>query len=156
MIIFLDIDGVIATRESYKIELDSLNRECIIALNILSIYLQAKIVVSSAWRSMGLKNIQRILTRAGMTASIIGITEKGWDNIRGKQIKNWVDEHDIKEYLVLDDECYYDIYEDSKTCEKLIPKKNCIQIDKGFMNKGLTMDIVNKYLKRRIRCEKSR
>ena len=137
MIIFLDIDGVIATMESYKDHSDLLDRTCINVLNVLTNRVKAKIVISSAWRIEGLDILQDKLKGAGVKAEIIGVTPRlkqesyTSDTKRGKEILQWIKDNNYEgDYLVLDDDVF-DI-------RGAVEDERILWIKKGWFNHGLT------------------
>jgi hypothetical protein len=70
---------------------------CIIAMT------NAEIVVSSTWRSDW--NIPYLLRYAGLIRPIYGITPLSKDRHRGREIKEWLDEHpEVTNYVIIDDD----------------------------------------------------
>ena len=146
MIIFLDIDGVIATMESYSNPSagpalilspgrfpDCLDRTCIDSLNWLVDALGADIVISSSWRHMhAFPELCDMLKAAGLKGKVIGKTpvDKLYRG-RGWEILDWRFRNRSREpYMVLDDEIG-DIV-------KVIPADNIYHIKDGFRTGGLT------------------
>lgn len=122
-IIFLDFDGVVNSLLPYKNKLRYYyskdnrvnNKQAIRLLNLLCKETKAKIVVSSTWRSDGLEKMREILFNSGLKAEVIGITptlQYDPSNIRGDEIKTWIDNQDFKpeKYVILDDDM--DFYEE--------------------------------------------
>lgn len=141
MIIFLDIDGVIADAVSYKKEEDMLNRTCIKNLNYLVSKLKAKVVISSTWRYEGIPRLNYKLRKAGLKKDIFGITGSSSKG-RGIQILDWIRDNKYKgDYLVIDDDSF-DIVDS-------IPRDKFMHLKKGWFKHGLNMRYVNKYLRRR-------
>lgn len=65
---------------------------------------EAKIVVSSVWRSQGVWWLKKILNRNGIDGSrIIGRTGHGGKH-RGDQIKAWMKDKKVHSYVILDDD----------------------------------------------------
>ncbi len=128
-VIFLDFDGVITTEwSSFKIE-----HEKIKLLNRLIEETGAKVVVSSAWRYRDgdpVKSLQEQLEGHGFKGEVISITNLNWED-RGKEIDDWVREHDIESYVVIDDDVA-DIV--GYKCADFLIKTN--------MQEGLTDDVV--------------
>lgn len=135
MIIFLDIDGVIATRKSYKEEKDRIDRNCVKILNLLTDKLNADIVISSTWRHN--TETPSILKHAGVKADIVGTTPRvHLSRDRGIEILTWMSEHKyVGDYLIIDD--------DSFDIVPHIPSVNFLYIKNGFSESGLTMEHIN-------------
>jgi len=98
-IIFLDIDGVLNTREDLKNNV-LINDKLVEKLKEAIKETEAKIVISSSW---GEKVICELVSRGISPDDIIGVTPRN-KRFRGEQIKDWLDEHDYKNYIVIDDE----------------------------------------------------
>lgn len=110
-VIFLDIDGVLNNTASLMNQTHLLN-EKVQLMKILCDLTGAKIVISSAWRTMmeddkdGLGcPLRHMLYRVGgiSTSLVIGRTHTGAGG-RGKQIRDWVDQHKPDYWAVIDDE----------------------------------------------------
>lgn len=130
MIIFLDIDGVIATRVSYARHKDHLYRPSIRVLNDLIRELNAEVVLSSTWRYRPITELKDMLTGAGLEANILGITPIGHSD-RGSQILSWIESNNYDgEYVVIDDDIF-DI-------KGYIDNKHILYVQNGFAKKGLT------------------
>lgn len=108
-IIFLDIDGVLATLATKYHHGDP---ACVRRLNALTTASGASIVVSSTWRKGGLRSIRRILKGWGVTAPVYDITpdlsaqrgELALAVPRGREIQAWLDTStDIMHFVILDD-----------------------------------------------------
>lgn len=122
-VVFLDYDGVVNTpmwtpdgkRCCYNFPSDgSVNN--FQAVQWLSEFCQQygyDIVVSSSWRTSD--NYQDCLKNGGLRASIqiLGRTPLRTAGLsRGAEIKQWLDEHrGVKNYVILDDEMFYDFKE---------------------------------------------
>lgn len=99
-VIFLDIDGVMATHKSIKVGWEyrkkhkkrrlkyssfirdkyTLDRKCINALNRLVVRTHAKVVISSAWRyGSSVGYFQRLFKSKGFHGEIIGLTPEWKD-----------------------------------------------------------------------------
>lgn len=84
---------------------------CPIACNNVQFILDkcpdARIVISSVWRSWGMKYCKKILALNGIDPDkIIGLTPYVWGK-RGVQIQKWLDdnlESDIKNFVIIDDD----------------------------------------------------
>jgi len=146
MIIFLDVDGVIATKESYEKEEDRLDRRCIASLNELilgfnRIKIPCNIVITSHWRYMfPLKTMQAILEGVGVLAPVIDATESNpQDRRRDNEIFAWLEKHyGGDEWIAIDDD---------KFDMTNLPPDKFIWIEKGFLKGGLTKGIVERFLK---------
>ncbi len=147
MIIFLDIDGVIATSKSYKEYPDKddlLDRRCMQALNYLCKTLNAKVVISSTWRMEGLEALRKKFEFTGFKGEIIGLTPNLIDEKlyarRGTEILRWLEQNKYEgEYIVLDDEIF-DIKND-------IAEFRIHHIENGFRKRGLTIQRADKIVK---------
>jgi hypothetical protein len=65
-----------------------------------------KICISSVWRNhfKHISDWNKALIELGFEEDIfVGITE-GHETLRGTEIKNWVDKHDVESYAILDDD----------------------------------------------------
>lgn len=117
-IIFLDMDGVLVTRESIKAGKKlgtsaKLHQPCVSALNWLTDQTGAKIVVSSTWRFSGLEFMQQRLRESGVTGEVIDTTPKMLREVgklviaarRGHEIGDWLLRHpEVKSFVILDDD----------------------------------------------------
>jgi hypothetical protein len=105
-IIFLDIDGVIATSDYLKGGKWALNPRCQMLLGEILEKTGAKIVLSSSWRKDDLEETKAFMEDAGFwfAEEIIGITIRAYDYLdpnkkihlsipRGVEIKQWIDTH---------------------------------------------------------------
>ena len=150
MIIFSDIDGVIATNSSYRFaglirpettkEFNYLRLDvrCIDVLNffIKELNEEVEIVVSSAWRNfMDIDKMKELLS--DVNAPIIGHTPRDsrGENNRGDQIVQWLKMYRRGDtnYVILDDEVF-DI-KNKFPADKIIDTSNT-----GFVTKGLTKE----------------
>jgi hypothetical protein len=158
-IIFLDIDGVLATSEYLKNKKWTLNPVKQKLLEEIITATNANIVLSSSWRKSSLDETIKYMQQEGFLFSdkIIGVTIRAYQYIkketkihlaipRGVEIKQWIDTHihsnngknwQKKElgkdfnYVILDDD----------TDMLLEQKSNFIHINSEV---GLTKDDVNK------------
>ena len=112
-IIFLDIDGVLNTVNNWggrPIE-KRFSPECITALNRITEYTGAKIVISSSWRNiMGYHKLSDLLHSVGIKGEIIGKTPlvKLSGGPRGEEIEKFLYEYresefDVSSFAILDD-----------------------------------------------------
>jgi len=117
-IIFLDLDGVLVTRKSIENlrdkklssderNLQSLDDDCIIALNKLISLTDSKIVISSSWRyGKTIDYFQQLFEKKNVNWEVIGLTPKTREDIRGKEISQWLENNkeNVKSFLILDDD----------------------------------------------------
>jgi hypothetical protein len=118
-VIFLDIDGVLNSNDWYvyrwdNIAMDSVNSQypfyefdpkAIVRLNRIIEKTEAKIVVSSSWRSgQTIESLQKLLNSVGIIGDVIGLTphlqsNKPYEDMdgyripRGCEIDWWLDNH---------------------------------------------------------------
>ena len=114
-LIFLDIDGVLNGHnfdDHPSVLSNTIDRECVEALNRLIVAVDPDIVLSSAWRymihggAMTLKGFEYLLRTHGVMANdrLIGLTlTDATYPTRGEQIQAWLDEFGSRPYVVLDD-----------------------------------------------------
>ncbi len=122
-VIFLDIDGVLVTRNSIKYQYlnfpDEANirfsKKAVKNLNKLVRLTKAKIVISSTWRLFHtLEELQNIFKEQKIKGEIISTTsvEKATieeDIPRGQKITDWLRENnDIEKYVIIDDDIQAD------------------------------------------------
>jgi len=148
-IIFLDIDGVLNCIETFiqtngfrkayinfyknNYNIDYLFQEQMLEIDFKKVMVlkeiiektNAKIVVTSAWRLLRTYPlIEEKLIEIGLP--IIGVTKRLKN--RGEEILDYINEHEIKEYIIIDDEIFDDFTEELKY--------NLVQTN--FYNEGLT------------------
>ena len=149
-IIFLDIDGVLNTNNTFNenngyrkqfgkiLKNDCYNYELILNQLLLDIDYEklmilkeivdstgAKVVITSSWRNLNtFILVEEYLINFGIP--IIDCTKKL--NKRGEEINNYIFDHNIKTYIIIDDEVFKDF-----TLEQ---KSNLIYTN--FYNDGLT------------------
>lgn len=105
-IIFLDIDGVLATPEYLKDGQWALNPEKQKILGELLTQTDAEIVLSSSWRGETLEVTKELMRREGFlfTDKLVGVTIRAYQYLdrskkihlsipRGVEIKQWIDTH---------------------------------------------------------------
>ncbi len=122
-VIFLDIDGVLVTRNSIKYQYLNypdetsirFSKKAVKNLNKLIRFTKAKIVISSTWRLFhSLEDLQNIFKKQGIIGEIISTTsvEKATieeDIPRGQKITDWLKEYNnIEQYLIIDDDVQAD------------------------------------------------
>ena len=112
-VLFLDIDGVLNSMEVFeekdKQSLNPLSEEMISLVNKIVDETQCEVVLSSAWRFMGLGTVQGMLDAHGATFKLSDETPK-MHGSRGEEIKTWMDAHGVKdeEIVILDDDADMD------------------------------------------------
>ena len=122
-IIFLDIDGVLVTRNSIKYQYINFpddpnigfSKKAVKNLNKLIRLTKAKIVISSTWRLFhSIEELQNIFTQQDIRGKIISTTsvEKATveeDIPRGQKIADWLNQHhDVEQYVIIDDDVQAD------------------------------------------------
>lgn len=115
-IIFLDIDGVLNVycedRDEYGC---TFHKHFEDNLRYIIEQTDAKIVISSSWRSSGLEIMREMWEKRGLAGEIIDITNPIYsDNIRGYEIKECIDNNSDKilKYCIIDDDS--DMLEEQK------------------------------------------
>ena len=122
-VIFLDIDGVLVTRNSIKYQYLNFpddtsirfSKNAVRNLNKLIRLTKAKIVISSTWRLFhSLEELQNIFKKQGITGKIISTTsiERApveEDIPRGQKIADWLARHpEVEKYVIIDDDVQAD------------------------------------------------
>lgn len=122
-VIFLDIDGVLVTRNSIKYQHlnfpdDSsiqFGKKAVKNLNKLIRLTEAKIVISSTWRLFhSLDKLQEIFITQGVKGNIISTTSVERATIeedipRGQKIADWLENNStVKHYVIIDDDVQAD------------------------------------------------
>ena len=161
MIIFLDIDGCLATHSSY-IHRDypdapprrrpGLHKPAVAVLEAFFQRGKDHIVISSAWRIYGLRGVRKTLRELGLKLPIMDITRNpvGIDHDpslrgkgRGNEILDWIKEnHYDGDYLVIDDEIF-DI-------RGTIPEEKICYVENGWLHEGLTAKHLEPFKRPRI------
>lgn len=121
-VLFLDIDGVLATHTSFKnagvwkrsfidrgLPWDSWeywrrtgDPSCISCLNQITRIFPFPFVICSSWRlSFSLDEIKRVFTSWGVEGEIQGVTEVMGS--RGEEVWSWLQRHPQEQFLILDD-----------------------------------------------------
>ena len=106
-IIFLDIDGVLASYLKMK-HIDEYGPAFIdysvSTLNKLIEKTNSDICISSSWRvGRTIEDLQELLTARGVKCNVVGKTDKSVD--RGVEILNWLyGNSQYNEYIIIDDE----------------------------------------------------
>ncbi len=122
-IIFLDIDGVLVTRNSIKYQYINFpdetsirfSKKAVKNLNKLIRLTGAKIVISSTWRLFhSLEELQKIFVKQRIKGEIISTTSIDKATVeedipRGQKIADWLEhKHDVKQYVIIDDDVQAD------------------------------------------------
>ncbi len=116
-IIFLDIDGVLVTKESFynkpigNCNYPQFDDGAVGQLNKLIKKTKAGIVISSTWRhGRTVSQLQEMLSTQGVVGKVIGKTASLPDEEypRGQEILAWVkaQPHTIKHFVAIDDDSY--------------------------------------------------
>ena len=169
-VIFLDIDGAMATHNTMKVgweyrnhgknkkqrrsysrfiqDKKTLSGKCIKTLNRLVIETQSKVVISSAWRyGTNTRYFQRLFRSKGFCGEIIGMTpdwatHKGIIEIdeRGSEINLWLEWNKHKNI-----ESYLVIDDEVSDIEPLHKGRFIhTNIDKGFQGEELLQEAIQK------------
>ena len=133
-VIFLDIDGVLVTRNSIKYQHINFpeeksimfGRKAVNNLNKLIKITKAKIVISSTWRLLhSIEDLRKIFDKEGVKGEIVSTTSIDRVTIeedipRGKKITDWLDNNtNIEQYVIIDDDVQAD-------CIQFHPN-NCVE-----------------------------
>jgi hypothetical protein len=113
-VIFLDIDGVLRTHKSDQYWSNLFDepiptfyrrhfcKEAIQNLNYIIALTGSKIVITSSWRNYyTLNELNTIFRERGFMGSIIGCTDTL--ETRGDEIIDWLNNHTVDKYVVIDD-----------------------------------------------------
>jgi hypothetical protein len=107
-IVFLDFDGPIIPKQSHETRRPLESKawpSCIAALNRITKTTGAQIVVSSAWRGSGLKEMQNLLESWGVTGDVTGVTPILCGETRGKEIAKYLKKFPkVESFVILDDD----------------------------------------------------
>lgn len=126
--IFLDIDGVLNSEHTLNKSCENMDQkiasiisdQLVKNLSYLVKKTDAKIVLSSSWRTYFDKNINdprnifgmilvHSLNKYGLKLHDMTPYPKGlYSSERGLEIKNYIDKHNIEDYVVIDDEEFSD------------------------------------------------
>lgn len=113
-IIFLDFDGVI-TSESYTRQcifeykqenlfgLDWFDPNCVNILKQIIEKTDAKIIVSSSWRELGIVKLQYLWQKLNMPGEVID-TAPIWVLTKREAILQWLKDNSCYSYVIIDDE----------------------------------------------------
>lgn len=125
-ILFLDIDGVLNSVVSRKLNRPANNDEfyiCTHNAKILNLLFlkdpNIKVVIISNWKdAISLSEINRLFKASGLNCNVCDKTE--FKKSRAEEVKQYIDEHNIEKYCIIDDEnwfyeeqSFYHVYPDS-------------------------------------------
>lgn len=130
MLIFLDIDGVLVTMDSWYND-QQMDQDCVRRLNMFCHFNKIDVVISSDWRiGHTLKSLKKELQDHGVDVNIIGMTPQRNDG-RGNEILEWIETHKyVGDYFVIDDTI--------EGIEGVIPEYRIIHIPYGLYDGGLS------------------
>ena len=112
-ILFLDIDGILTSdrnTERAKAEhwepmpygMDWFDYDCVRVLNNIIHYTNAKIVICSSWRELGLDKLCKIWSDYNLPGEVIDTTPE-WVLTKKEAIQEWLKNHHYDAYVILDD-----------------------------------------------------
>lgn len=114
-IIFLDIDGVLNSRqwilqikERFDDPKNQMDLKLVKRFNHITESTKANIVISSTWRYSfrdQLKKLQECMVSYGISGNIIGMTDcSGYGNCRSDEIEEWLNNNSgIERFIIIDD-----------------------------------------------------
>ena len=159
-IIFLDIDGVLNSEEWFNskeytsnkyIEINGIscnneiNEKFVKNLKDIVEHTGAEIVLCSTWRHISSHHspivyLNHMLNKYGL--SILDKTGKTKPSFRPKEIKEWLDNHNVESFVILDDDYNYDEYATCGIAKHLVRTR--------FYGKdgGLQLSCVSKAIKK--------
>jgi hypothetical protein len=115
-VIFLDFDGVLNVIPQGHDDFGGIfHSEFVENLERIITETEAKLVISSSWRHMGLERLNMMWEHRQYSGEIIGITPDLWRRVkdeeyherlqRGDEIEAWVKQHpEVENYVILDDD----------------------------------------------------
>lgn len=120
-IIFLDIDGVLNSRQwmeefhaqhptEHRFMQERFDEKAVARLQRLVEATDAKIVISSTWRLLhSLSDIRGLLNQHGFKGDVIDKTPRIPDGVRGGEIETWLSQRnsflgDVDSFVILDDD----------------------------------------------------
>lgn len=105
-VLFLDIDGVLNTKNFDCFDNRLLDRAKVVLINQFVIKHDIRVVISSTWRTWyEYEEMKSIFFYAGFEQPdrIIGVTDC-FSSFRGDEIDDWLDKHpEVTHYAILDD-----------------------------------------------------
>lgn len=172
-IIFLDIDGVLNVYPQGHDEYGAIfHQHFMDNLKRIVDATNAKIVVSSTWRSCGLTELQKMWKDRGLAGEVIDITPYGsmkmryydreevpqtqWSVPRGSEVQNWLLEKRyhykesviIKNYVILDDDIDFILSQQDNfvRCSENPDHEDCVDCGMGLTSKctDKAIEILNK------------
>ena len=101
--ILLDIDGVLTSdafsrlchgrrKQPALFGMDWLDPSCLSALDAVIRTTGAEIIISSSWRELGMKRLQKVWKEYGIPGTLSGTTPE-WILTKEDAIKAWIGEH---------------------------------------------------------------
>jgi len=161
-IIFLDIDGVMATGKDYGVGNDNkwnayrFDQKCVAVLNFILLETGAEIILSSDWRShYTLQEMREIFAHNGVVRGPMGYTPssksyKG-DNLEGgreEEIRDWLNHHAWKpeeiKWVAVDDINLAQDYQYGNTILKGLKNfVRCPRSMEGIKQTGIAEKIIN-------------
>lgn len=125
MYIFLDVDGVLNTKDDWNRKMYSLNENCIhIFCDLVEHLDNPKIVLSSTWRNgiardgitaVHINDLMKAISRTGITE--LSRTAVAPDGSRSKEIDYFLWRHPKDDYIILDDDV--DLFDDKERTANL-------------------------------------
>lgn len=133
-VFFLDIDGVLNIDWKRKWKKESVDNLNIIYTFFLNKNIEIEYVITSTWRiSNDLEEMKTIFTNQNVKGNIIGFTPLIENDDRGKEILQYLNMNNVKNYLIIDDNI--DSIIDYIDNDKIIEIDSDIGIDKKIVNK---------------------
>lgn len=113
MYIFLDIDGVLNTYNEHPANKRSIHSAHLIMLKKLIDETQAKIILISNWKFVPTALQECKLALESCHLHLDGITKDDMVH-RGQGIIDYIHDHKIQNYVILDDDCFSDYNDELK------------------------------------------
>lgn len=145
-IIFLDVDGVLRTHKSDLEWSKQLNtpifkgvdrlfcKTAVENLNEVIFLTKAKIVITSTWRiNLSVQELNKIFKERGVIGEVIDKTGINFGG-RGLEIKEWLDNNSVTNYVVLDDQV--------KDIVDIVDNVIKVNSQNGFEEVDLVLDIL--------------
>lgn len=144
-VIFLDIDGVLNLISQGHDEFGSIFHQHLVQnLKYIIDKTNAKIVITSTYRTYGLNYMIRMWKKRKYAGEIIGITpdhrhKTGTTLQRGKEIQEWLltSPYNVNNYVILDDDTDMEDYQldNFVQCSENSDHEDCIDIGYGLTRK---------------------
>lgn len=158
-IIFLDIDGVLNSNNSFaanyeydkllgfvydgsiddivRYKMNDIDMDKVFMLRDICVLTGAKIVISSSWRNLSrYPLIEERLVSLGLP--IIGVTPYVLGSRRGEEIRRYLLENSVDDFVILDDDIFEDFYELGL---------DSYLVKTSFYDEGLTYEIANEVIR---------